>query len=177
MALNLGMYKVHPDIVLPEFATEQSACFDIAYQGAGKQNYTGYNETNKPFTRPTPKGDVFINSGERVMVPTGLILDIPVGYSVRLHARSGLSLKNGIILANSEAVIDSDYTDELFILLYNRSTVGLWVTNGSRIAQGELIKQEQYKITEIKDKPGLKANRRGGLGSTGVSNAKKSKKE
>lgn len=175
MAVKLSMYKTHPDIVLPEFSTKQSACFDIAYQGAGKQWYSGYNETNKPFTRNTPKGDVFVNAGERVMVPTGLILDIPEGYSVRLHARSGLSLKRGIILANSEAVIDSDYVDELMILLYNRSTVGMWVRNGDRIAQGELVKQEKYDIVETMNKPELKANRVGGLGSTGVSNAKKSK--
>lgn len=171
MTLSLGFYKTHPDVILPNFSTKQSACFDIAYQGHGKNSYDGYNETNKKFSRPTPKGQVFINSQERVLVPTGLILDIPVGYSVRLHARSGLSIKNGIILANSEAVIDSDYVDELFVLLYNRSSVGLWISTGDRIAQGELVKQESYTMKEVKKKPVQKSDRKGGMGSTGVKNA------
>jgi dUTPase len=51
----------------------------------------------------------------------------------------------------------------------------MWVRNGDRIAQGELVKQEKYDIIETVNKPELKANRVGGLGSTGVSNVKKSK--
>lgn len=164
----LKMYKTHPDVQLPAFATEGSACFDLAFQCHGKHKYIGWNEVNKGFERPTPKGQIFINPKERIMVPTGLIMDIPFGYSVRIHARSGLSLKHGIILANSESVIDSDYVEELHILLYNRSDVGLWMQNGDRIAQGELVKQLEYAIDETTVLPTQKTSRNGGLGSTGI---------
>jgi dUTP pyrophosphatase len=164
----LKIYKTHPDIVLPKFATDESACFDIAFQGQGKHEYQGYNRANKKFTRPTPKGQVFINSGERVMVPTGLIFDIPKGYSVRLHARSGLSFKSGLILANCEAVIDSDFVEEVQILLYNRTDVGVWLNPGDRLAQGELVKQIKYDIEAISEAPTKKTNRDGGIGSTGI---------
>jgi len=168
MATILKIYKTHPEVVLPKFATEQSACFDLAFQGYGKNEYTGYNSANKKFVRPTPKGQIFVNPGERVLVPTGLIFDIPKGYSVRLHPRSGLSLKEGLVLGNNEAVIDSDYTDELMIMIYNRSQIGRWISNGDRIAQGELVKQSSYSIEEITSAPKVKTDRVGGLGSTGV---------
>jgi dUTP pyrophosphatase len=164
----LKIYKTHPDVILPTFATKQSACFDLSFQGHGKQEYKGYNDTNKMFTRPTPKGEIFINSSERVLVPTGLIFDIPVGFSLRIHARSGLSLKEGLILANSEAVIDSDYVDEVFVLLYNRSSVGRTIRIGERIAQAELVESVQYTIKETKKQPTVKTDRTGGMGSTGV---------
>lgn len=164
----LKFFKVHPDIIIPTFATAQSACFDVAFQNAGKHEYTGYTSTNKKFTRKTPKGNIFINAHERIMVATGLILDIPEGYSVRLHARSGQSFKQGLILANSEAVIDSDYVDELFVLLYNRTEAGVWINNCDRIAQGELVQSIDYRLKETIERPVQKTNRNGGLGSTGV---------
>lgn len=169
MTTVLKMYKTHPDVVIPKFATEQSACFDIAYQGHGKHEYSGYNQNNKKFTRPTPNGKIFIGSFERIMIPTGLILDIPEGFSVRLHARSGLSYKSGLVLANSEAVIDSDYIEELQVLLYNRTTLGYWISTGDRIAQAELVRKYKYMIEETSSAPTLKTNRNGGIGSTGVS--------
>lgn len=164
----LKIYKTHPDVILPKFATEQAACFDLSFQGHGKQDYKGYNDTNKLFTRPTPRGEIFINSHERVLVPTGLIFDIPEGYSLRIHARSGLSLKEGLVLANSEAVIDSDYVEEVFVLLYNRSSVGRTIRIGERIAQAEMVKSAKYTIEETTKQPTVKTSRTGGMGSTGV---------
>ena len=166
--LTLKFYKTHPNVVLPKHATEQSACFDLAYQGHGKNEYSGFNQVNKAFTRPTPTGKIFIGPHERVMIPTGLIMDIPEGYSVRIHARSGTSFKQGLVLANSEAVIDSDFFHEVQVLLYNRTEVGQWLTSGDRIAQAELVKQVKYNIEEISDPPTAKTSRTGGIGSTGV---------
>jgi dUTP pyrophosphatase len=134
----------------------------------GKFEYTGYSEMNRKFTRSFKDGRLYINLHDRVMVPTGLILDIPKGYSVRIHARSGLSLKQGLVLVNGEGVIDSDYIEEVFVLMTNLSTVGHWISPGDRIAQAELVKTENYKIEEIATRPEVKTDRRGGMGSTGV---------
>lgn len=173
----LKIYKTHPDVILPTFATKQSACFDIAMQFHGKNSYKGYDSCNKEFTRNHGNGKVHITAGDRVLVPTGLILDIPEGYSVRLHPRSGLSLKQGLVLANSEGVIDADYVEEVFVLIHNISENGIWINNGDRIAQAELVKVEEYVIEETKDRPNEKTERSGGMGSTGLTSkpAKKPK--
>lgn len=164
----LNIYKTHPDIVLPKFATKQSACFDLSFQAEGKATYSGYNMYNAPFTRPLSTGTIRIMPRDRVLVPTGLIFDIPQGYSVRIHPRSGLSYKQGLVLANLEAVIDSDYVQETFVLLTNNSEVDHTINHGDRIAQAELVKQEEYVLWEIHEAPGQKTDREGGLGSTGI---------
>lgn len=164
----LNIYKTHSDIVLPKFATKQAACFDLSFQAAGKTTYTGYNSYNAPFTRELVNGTIRIMPGDRILVPTGLIFDIPEGYSVRIHPRSGLSYKQGLILANLEAVIDSDYVQETFVLLTNRADVDQTINNGDRIAQAEMIKTEEYVLWEIYEAPTQKTDRDGGLGSTGV---------
>lgn len=166
--IRLNVYKMHPDVVAPDFATKQSACFDLAFSALGKYEYSGFNKQNKTFTRKFSNGSIHIMPGDRILVPTGLILDIPAGYSVRIHARSGLSLKKGLVLANAEGVIDSDYTDELFLLLHNISDNGIDINHGDRIAQGELVVREVYSILETTDRPGQKTDRAGGMGSTGV---------
>jgi dUTP pyrophosphatase len=165
---NLKIYKTFPNIELPKIATEQSACFDLAFSSLGKFEYTGYNERNRPFTLPFKDGKLSVAPGHRVMVPTGLIFDIPKGYSVRLYSRSGLSLKQGLVLVNSVGVIDSDYVDEVFVLMSNLSTNNQWLNPGDRIAQAEIIKNETCKIEETTVRPILKSDRVGGFGSTGV---------
>jgi dUTP pyrophosphatase len=143
--MNLKAYRLHETVVLPKFATKQSACFDISAYG---------------------EHDVIARHG--VAIRTGLILDIPEGYSVRIHPRSGLAYKKGITLLNAEGIIDSDYTNELMVLLYNTSNVTFVVKHGDRIAQGELVKSLDYTIEECYTAPSQKTDRIGGFGSTGV---------
>ena len=164
----LKIYKTFPGIELPKYATEQSACFDLSFQSIGKFEYTGYSGMNKKITRPFKEGRLYVNAEDRIMVPTGLIFDIPKGYSVRVYARSGLSLKQGLTLVNAEGIIDSDYIEETYILITNLSTVGQWLNPGDRIAQAELVKCEIAKIEEITTRPTVKTDRKGGMGSTGV---------
>jgi dUTP pyrophosphatase len=167
----LKIYKTHPDVVLPKFGTEQAACFDLAFQPNGKTEYTGFNAFNAPFTRLFSGEQMMLTimPGDRIMVPTGLIFDIPEGYSIRIHPRSGLSYKQGLVLANLEAVIDSDYVQETFVLLTNMSENPQVIKIGDRIAQAELISQLKYTIEETKTAPSQKTDRIGGLGSTGLS--------
>lgn len=164
----LEIFRTHSSIQLPSFATSQSACFDLAFNSAGKTSYRLYNKNNGHVERPFSNGRIHIMPGERVLIPTGLIMDIPEGYSVRVHARSGTSLKQGLILVNSEGIIDSDYIDEVFVLITNVSDNGQFINPGDRIAQAELVKQEQYEIIEKATKPFPKTTRNGGMGSTGV---------
>jgi dUTP pyrophosphatase len=166
---NLRIYKTHSDVALPSFGTDQAACFDLAVCTSGKTEYKGFNSSNREFVRDFSDGSLTIMPGDRVLVPTGIIFDIPAGYSLRIHARSGLSLKQGLILANSEAVIDSDYVLETMVMLTNVSGNAHVIKNGDRVAQAELVPQLKYKIEQTPIKPSQKTNRTGGLGSTGVS--------
>jgi len=171
---SLKMFKLHPSIELPKMATQGSACFDLQFQIANQTEYSIYLADNR-FDRNRLFGNaeggkrtITIFPNQRVLVPTGLILDIPKGYSVRVHARSSVAGKRGLVLANQQGVIDSDYTDELIVLLRNVSTVHTTIIEGERIAQAELVKNEVYTIEETSSRPGQKTDRVGGFGSTGV---------
>lgn len=165
--LKLKLWRTHPSNVLPRKQTKGSSCFDLMFQGHGKSDYKGYTRMNKPFDRPM-HNQIVIQPGDRIMVPTGLIMDIPEGHSVRVHARSGMSLKQGLVLANAEGVIDSDYVEEVMVLVYNLSDNSITIHTGDRIAQAELIKDADYDIEETAARPGVKTSRIGGMGSTGI---------
>lgn len=167
--MELKFYKRHPDAITPEFKTRGSACFDLAFCARGNlyDIVNAYTEYNAPVSFPVKDDEVYIAPGCRYLIPTGLHLDIPEGYSVRLHPRSGTSLKLGLGLANSEGVVDSDYIDELFLLVINYTLGGVFIKHGDRIAQGELFETGKTTISEIFEKPQQKTDRIGGIGSTG----------
>jgi dUTP pyrophosphatase len=102
------------------------------------------------------------------MVPTQLVFDIPEGWSMRLHMRSGLAIKGGLVLSNSEGIVDSDYTDQLMVLITNTSSIPVRINHGDRICQGELVPVYRTQFNHCA-KPEPKANRTGGFGSTGKS--------
>jgi len=163
----LKIFKTNPNNTIPRKQTSGSSCFDLTFQSNGKSKYTGFTRMNKPFSRQL-NGQIVMSPGDRVMVPTGVIMDIPEGHSVRVHARSGLSLKQGLVLANAEGVIDSDYVEEVMVLLHNISENSLTISSGDRIAQAELIKDAEYTVEESATRPGVKTTRVGGMGSTGI---------
>ena len=112
---------------------------------------------------------VVVNPGERMMISTGIVFDIPVGYSVRVHARSGLALKAGLVMANAEGVIDSDYTEETKILVLNISNIPIRINHGDRIAQAEMVPVLSYDLVSTTEDINQKTSRAGGFGSTGIS--------
>ena len=168
----LQFFRDNPEATPPRFATAQSACFDLSACITSGMNIKTFKPDNleyskTPFTLENGFA-ISIQSGERVLVPTGLILDIPEGYSVRLHVRSSLALKKGLTLANAEGVIDSDYVLPTYVMLYNSSNNTEIIRHGDRICQGELVQSLSYNMGEILTKPRTKTDRTGGFGSTGA---------
>lgn len=163
----LKVYKTHPSATIPFFATEQAACFDISASLFSGQKVTYYTSMNSKNDITIINDFIKLMPRSRYLIPTSLILDIPEGYSVRIHPRSGISLKYGLSLANCEGVIDSDYIDPIFVALINNSNCEITINNGDRIAQGELVRNETTKIHEIFNAPASKTSRSGGFGSTG----------
>lgn len=177
MSLELKYYKMFPDSQDLAFATPGSACFDVrAYFGHSKSHIVKvYTKENKELQYMATKmahtdthNFIMLHPGDRALIPTGIILDIPEGYSVRGHPRSGLAFKQGLALANGEAVIDWDYTQQLWILVCNTSAVPIKIVHNDRIAQFELNKVLSYNFSTLDAPPELKTSRVGGAGSTGV---------
>lgn len=165
----LKVYKVEPEAILPQYATKDSACFDVhacLIRHTKVKSYCWNNEHDDIYVNEY--GIVLVPPMTRVLIPTGLIFDIPKNHSIRLHPRSGISFKHGINLVNCEGVIDEDYTDQVFIALHNTSNVAFKINHGDRICQAELVCDARYPIVQTDDKPKVKLSRKGGFGSTGV---------
>ena len=171
----LKFYRLNEKAQLPAFSTQQSACFDIhanLIDGEEIQYYQSISTKKLPrrvaFDINSNNTFIQLNNMERMLIPTGLIADIPVGFSIRLHSRSGLAFKQGVYLANCEGIIDSDYVDPIFAMVTNISNVPVRIYNGDRICQGELVRCEKYTLDESDEAPSQKTDRDGGFGSTGT---------
>lgn len=166
----LKVYKTNPAAYLPKLATTGSACFDLhaSLIPGDKVKCYHYGETAPDALEVNAFGSITIKAGMRTLVPLNIIFDIPEGFSLRAHPRSGISLKQGLTLFNCEGVIDNDYVDPCFVTLYNISGIDQVIVDGDRIAQADLVRSEMYTIEETTVKPAQKTERSGGFGSTGV---------
>ena len=134
------------DNPLPEHQTESSAGADIhAY---------------------IPDGDMIISPGEKEIIPTGIYIEIPVGYEVQVRPRSGLAFKHGVTVLNSPGTIDADYRGEVKVLLINHGKEAFIVKSGERIAQ---MVYSKYQRVEWESVNRLSDTERGsgGYGSSG----------
>lgn len=108
-----------------------------------------------------------LGPGQRLLVPTGLKLEIPPGYEIQVRARSGLALKHGITLANAVGTIDSDYRGPLGVILLNTGHDDFRISHGDRIAQlvlAPVIRADFVNAPAL----GMTARAAGGFGSTGL---------
>lgn len=113
-----------------------------------------------------PDGHIVIKSMQKVLVPTGLFMEIPEGYEGQVRPRSGLAIKHGITVLNSPGTIDADYRGEVKIILINLSDTDFVIENGDRIAQMVFAKCEQMEMLNV-DVLGETERGTGGFGHTG----------
>lgn len=108
-----------------------------------------------------------LNPLQRVLVKTGLYIELPIGYEAQVRSRSGLAVKSGISVLNAPGTIDADYRGEIGVILINLSDECFVIENGERIAQLVIAKHERASWAEVQD---LSQTSRGegGFGSTGV---------
>jgi dUTP pyrophosphatase len=130
---------------LPNYATSGSSGMDI---------------------RANIEASVTLSPLERMLVPTGLFLEIPTGYEAQIRPRSGLAIKNGITCLNTPGTIDSDYRGEIKVILINLSNEDHVINNGDRVAQMVFAKVEKTTLEEVSE---LADSHRGegGFGHTG----------
>lgn len=109
-----------------------------------------------------------LSPNQSLLVPTGLIFEIPQGYEVQIRPRSGLAFKNGVTCLNTPGTIDSDYRGEIKVLLINLGLEEFEISRGMRIAQMVVAPVTQAKLLETNEL-GETDRGAGGFGSTGVS--------
>jgi len=113
------------------------------------------------------KKSLAIKPGQRLLVPTGLCMEIPLGYEIQVRPRSGLSLKSPLMIVNAPGTIDCDYRGEVNIIVGNFSSEEFVIEHGLRIAQlviSPVIQAQYVHATQLS----ATARGTGGFGSTGV---------
>ncbi len=134
------------DLPLPAHASPGSAGFDL---------------------RAAVDGELVLRPGERLLVPTGVVLEIPPGWEGQVRPRSGLALRHGLSLVNAPGTIDSDYRGEVGVILINLGDAPCTLKRGDRIAQLVISRAEPVEWEEA---DALEDSHRGdgGFGSTGT---------
>lgn len=147
----LGIFKLDHfdhDLPLPKYQTSMAAGADIAAcLGRGEK--------------------IVLKPGEKTLIPTGLVFEIPQGFEIQVRPRSGISLKTGIYLPNAPGTIDCDYRGELKILIGNRSDKNEIINHGDRVAQlilSPVIQADFFLVENISKTPRGDSS----FGSTGI---------
>jgi len=106
--------------------------------------------------------------GERMLIPTGLAMQLPAGFEAQVRPRSGLAVRHGVTVLNAPGTVDSDYRGEVKVPLINHGAEPFPIARGDRIAQLVIAPVIQAELTEV---AALDATARGagGFGSTGIS--------
>lgn len=131
---------------LPAYETEGSAGMDL---------------------KASLKEPATLEPGQRLLVPTGLFIELPAGYEAQIRARSGLAIKAGIGLINGVGTIDSDYRGEIKVALINWGQEPFAISDGDRIAQLVIARYERITWQETEEL-GSTERGSGGFGHTGV---------
>lgn len=170
----IRIFKLFSEAHLPEFGSEWAACFDLKASLRIGDGITLYDEDNTKLQYTLMEEDeypeaILLGPKERVLVPTGLIFDLRSDQSVRIHPRSGIALKQGITVMNCEGVVDADYVQQTFVMIWNTSNCAIVIKDGDRIAQAEVVNNPTQPTFEVIGvAPVTKTDRVGGFGSTGV---------
>lgn len=136
-------------------------------QGLGLPSYETAGSAGMDLRAALKEGEELVLSpGERALVPTGLVFELPEGYEAQIRPRSGLAFKYGITCLNTPGTIDSDYRGEIKVLLINLGKESFTITRGMRIAQTVIAPAPQIAIVETTT---ISTTLRGekGFGSTG----------
>ena len=112
------------------------------------------------------ENEIVLPPMERVIIPTGLFMELPVGYEAQVRPRSGLAAKHGLTVLNSPGTVDADYRGEIGVILVNLSNTAFTIKNGERIALMVIAKHDRAEWEEVQSLSDTSRGT-GGFGSTG----------
>lgn len=148
------------DIVLPEYSTLGASGMDVR---AWKYSTLKSLSTSLDF----PEDGYMLYPFERILVKTGIHMEIPDGYEIQIRPRSGLALKHGVTVVNSPGTIDADYRGEVGVILINLNNDPFIIKKGDRIAQLVLQKVEKANFNVVEELSDT-VRGQGGYNSTGT---------
>lgn len=145
--LEMGFMKSHPDSVDPKYIYNSDSGFDL------------YSTE-----------EIWIHPFDRKLIPTGLHVDIPEGYELQVRSKSGLALKQGLMVLNSPGTVDQGYLGEIQVILFNTTNERIKIEKGQKVAQAVLCPVVSGKWIKLIEKPelGEKDRNNNGFGSTGI---------
>ena len=150
--MNLHICKLHPNAKIPTYATDGAACMDLYAATVSECSEIG----------------AVVYAGYPVVVDTGLAFEVPPGWMLKIHPRSGLKFKHGVEAFSG--VIDSDFRGSVRILLESADdheyTLPLRINPGDRVAQASMIESPRVTFTVV-EQLSLTERGEGGFGSTG----------
>lgn len=144
--MNVQLLRLKVNAVIPHYATNHAAAMDICAA------------IDEP---------IVLRPFERVVIPSGFAVALPVGTEMQIRARSGLSLKHGITMANGVGTIDADYRGEVGVIMVNISNEPFTIEPNMRIAQALIARYEKVTWEEVSALDET-ARGKGGYGSTGA---------
>lgn len=144
--MNVNIKKLNPKATVPSYGSEYAAGADL---------YACLD------------GDVVIAPHATVVIPTGIAIELPVGYAGLIYARSGLATKKGLAPANKVGVVDCDYRGEVKVALHNHGEVAQTVSCGERVAQLVITPYVTASFV-LADELSETVRGEGGFGSTGT---------
>jgi dUTP pyrophosphatase len=150
MSIRIGFRRLpHGEgLPLPHYATKAAAGMDLL--------------------AAIPEDEIFtLKNGKRILIPTGLCIELPDGYEAQVRPRSGLAFNHGITVLNAPGTIDADYRGEVSVLLINHGDEDFVITRGMRIAQLVIAPVTRAEFEE-RDALGATIRGAGGYGSTGI---------
>lgn len=145
--LELGFVKLHPDAVEPKYNYPTDSGFDL-------------HSTE----------DLVIPEFGRILVPTGLSFDIKDGYEIQVRSKSGLAIKQGLMVLNSPGTVDNGYTGEVQVIIFNTNNYQVMIPKGMKVAQAVLCPVVNGKWVALEERKTVKNKDRNdnGFGSTGI---------
>lgn len=145
--LDLGYRKSNPDAITPSYAYQSDSGMDLC-----------------------STEDIWIFEFDRKLIPTGIHLDIPEGHEIQIRSKSGLALKQGLMVLNSPGTVDQNYTGEIQVILFNTTKDRIKIQKGQKVAQAVLCPVVAGKWVNLIEKEELTPKDRGdnGFGSTNL---------
>lgn len=143
----LGFEKVHPDAVEPKYNYPSDSGFDL---------HSTISSVIPPLGR--------------ALIPTGIKLQIPIGYEIQVRSKSGLALKQGLMVLNSPGTVDRGYTGEIMVILFNTNQEEYFIKSGDKVAQAVLCPVMDGEVVDLINVEKVDDGERGdnGFGSTGI---------
>jgi len=144
MNVNVKIKKLDPNAIVPTYAHNTDACFDLC---------------------SLVDGEIF--PGDRKLVKTGIAIELPEGYELQVRPRSGLAYKQGVTVLNAPGTVDAGYRSDVGVILINTGERTFEFNAGDRIAQA-CVKPIYHAVFELVEELGVTDRGEGGFGSTGV---------